>query len=45
MRSVALGRCPRVIESIGLFPASRGKYSGLLTSQTLNKCLLLVGDR
>ena len=41
MRSIALGRWPRAIERIELFPAPRGKYSGLLTSQTLNNCILL----
>ena len=40
MRSIALGRWPRAIERIELFPAPRGKYSGLLTSQTLNNCIL-----
>ena len=34
-------RWPRAIESIELFPAPRGKYYGLLTSQTLNNCILL----
>ena len=40
MRSIALGRWPRAIERIELFPAPRGKYSGLLTSQTLNNCII-----
>ena len=40
MRSIALDRWPRAIERIELFPAPRGKYSGLLTSQTLNNCIL-----
>ena len=43
MRSIALGRWPRAIERIELFPAPRGKYSGLLTSQTLNNCILFAG--
>ena len=41
MRSITLDRWPRPIERIELFPAPRGKYSGLLTSQTLNNCILL----
>ena len=40
MRSIALSRWSRAVESIELFPAPRGKYSGLLTSQTLNNCIL-----
>ena len=40
MRSIALGRWPRAIEHIELFPAPRGKYSVLLTSQTLNNCII-----
>ena len=40
MRSIELGRWPRAIECIELFPAPRGKYSGLLNSQTLNNCIL-----
>ena len=33
-------RWPPAMERIELFPAPRGKYSGLLTSQTLNNCIL-----
>ena len=39
MRSIALGRWPRAIERIELFPTPRGKYSGLFGSQTLNNCI------
>ena len=42
MLSIARGRWPRAIERIELFPAPRGKYSGLLTSQTLNNCILCM---
>ena len=40
MRTIALGRWPLAIERIELFPALRGNYSGLLTSQTFNNCIL-----
>ena len=40
MRTIALGRWPLAIERIQLFPALRGNYSGLLTSQTFNNCIL-----
>ena len=40
MRSIALGRWPRAEERIELYPAPRGKYSGLFTPQTLNNCIL-----
>lgn len=37
---IALGRWPRAIEHTELFPAPREKYSGLLTAQALNNCIL-----
>lgn len=40
MCSITLGRWPWAIEHIKLFPAARGKCSGLLTSQTLYKCVI-----
>ena len=40
MRKIALGRWPLAIERIEMFPALRENYSGLLTSQTFNNCIL-----
>ena len=40
MCSIALCRWPWAIEHIKLFPAPRGKCSGLWTSQTLHKCVI-----
>ena len=40
MRFIARRQRPRAIERTELFPAPRGIYSGLLTSQTLNNCII-----
>lgn len=41
LSAIAIGRWPRAIEHTELFPAPREKYSGLLTAQALNNCILL----
>ena len=42
MRYIARSQRPRGIERIELFPAPRGKYSSLLTYQTLNNCFITL---
>ena len=41
MLSITRGQRPRATERIELFPAPRGKCSGLLINHTLNNCFII----